>query len=229
VLNADVFYAIFLFNTKRDRDAIEVENLIEFDVQEEAPDDEPSAEAEIKDNEIEENLTPVEIIRNDREKDLAPAEAVADVDSSHSPQISKRLQKIYARAAKSLKNLSISTGNLDKEVIKTYKDIEVTAHKDALPEIHRFKSKIKGLLSCLANGERRGKIEPIQVNAGNKQLYSLRISDGDRLIIEILSGNLIGGVEKVYILAAEGHYNSSLKGRAVRDPATGIQIPDWNE
>ena len=88
----------------------------------------------------------------------------------------------------------------------TYQDIHVTALPAALSEIEEYKVKVQGLLSSLANGEVRGRLEPLDQKQYPK-VYSLRLTKGDRLVFRVTAGDTNDGVRAVEILSAKGHYD----------------------
>lgn len=87
------------------------------------------------------------------------------------------------------------------ETPKSYKDVMVLA-PSALHEKIKKNIKIQGLISCLANGELRANCEKLKAD---KNLYSMRLSQKDRLVFRILERD-VKGVKSLEILSVEGHY-----------------------
>lgn len=124
------------------------------------------------------------------------------------------MQKLYDRAVAKL-NHPVSQPVRVGEKAKTFEDVRVFADPDSVSEIKDQEFKIKYLISCLANGEARGRFEKL---SGYKNVFSMRLTKGDRFVFEILEGDMLRGIRALRILAAKNHYEG-LDGRVSRRAA----------
>lgn len=130
------------------------------------------------------------------------------------PSLSKRTLREIERAKKKQSQPSFSS-SAEKTSYRTFRDITVLVDPDAESEVKACSYKVKNLLSSLANGEgRRGNLKLLQ---GQDDLYSMRITRSDRLVLRILEGNLKTGIKRLQILCAKGHYSALSGARLSRD------------
>lgn len=138
--------------------------------------------------------------------------------------ISKRHERYIARAQKKEEQM-LKEGSFKKtsRTTKTFEDVAVLALPDALVDVlGEHEIKIQGLISSLANGERRGRLEPLK----GTNAWSVRLTKGVRVIFEILEGHPQKGVTKIKILAANKEHYEDLNKLV---SATKIPvIVDWN-
>lgn len=119
--------------------------------------------------------------------------------------ISKRLQKFYKQAEKRRQEASPLKGQpVQEEKWRSYKDVKIFASsKVECDLIGENQTRIQSLLSALANKEMRGRFKSLK---GHKNLYAMRITQGDRLVFEILEGDIMNGIKAIKIISATGHY-----------------------
>lgn len=104
---------------------------------------------------------------------------------------------------------------------KTYKDIRIYLHSGVEKDLKgSYLTKIKRLLTALANGEKRAKFEYLK--GALKGYCSMRITKGERLVFSIREGDMTTGVTSVKLIAASGHYETS---PPLTDTATLYQWP----
>lgn len=139
-----------------------------------------------------------------REEILIPQ--TEKVEAYTPPPLSKRMQRLFDREEKQRKRQMKASEFFTKESERspTYKDVSVVAVPGLETDIRKHELRIQMLISALANGERRGHFEPLSNMDG---LFSMRISEGDRLVFKITEGGMEKGVRGIKILSAKGHYN----------------------
>lgn len=124
-----------------------------------------------------------------------------------STEIPKKLQRYLDRAKiREKKKLTEQSTSFNQEIKpKTYKDVRVELSYAAQADFNgEHAYKIKNLISALANGDtKRGRFKQLK---GYENLYSMRLTQGDRLIFKITKGNLKNGVTGLEIISAKGHY-----------------------
>lgn len=122
------------------------------------------------------------------------------------PELTKRAKRLIARAEKARERKKISLqSNGQKKVVKTYKDVMVSALPKIVDELrgHPLLFKIKGHLSHLANGDKnRGKFEKL---AGYDNVWSTRLDKGNRLVFQA-EWNKEGRLKEAKIISVDGHY-----------------------
>jgi Txe/YoeB family toxin of Txe-Axe toxin-antitoxin module len=130
-------------------------------------------------------------------------------ETYQAPIIPKKQQKRDARNARMEEQIKRADEEARKAMLthqpmlKTYRDITVTALPDAIGEITENEIKVQRLITMLANGEtKRGKFEHLEDG-----LYSMRITKQDRLVFRITGGDLKNGITAIQIIEAKGHYN----------------------
>ncbi|MBP6985610.1 MAG: sel1 repeat family protein, partial [Alphaproteobacteria bacterium] len=136
----------------------------------------------------------------------------------------KKLKKALERAKANADIFKIKSASNDKQVQKTYEDVTVVSAPDAMKNITlATELKIKGLITALANGEARGQIHPLK---GYDNTYSMKITKGDRLVFELLEGDMEKGVTKIRILIAQTHYEKLENKQTF--PTKSVPV-EWNE
>ena len=114
----------------------------------------------------------------------------------------KKKKRTIVEARENLKK-PVFANSINYERPRTYNDVKVQTLKAAAKEIDENLFKVQYCLSCLANGDhRRARFESLK---GYDNLYSMRITQKDRLIFRITDGNIYDGVRGISILAASQH------------------------
>lgn len=124
------------------------------------------------------------------------------------PEPSKAFLKMLKRAQKQKRSVKDFESERQTQNLN-FSNVTIHAHEEAVPEIRFFSHKVKGLLSCLANAEtNRADFEEL---TNHKGVYSMRLTQTDRLVFTIDAGNTKTGVTSVKILSAKGHYKTLKK------------------
>lgn len=168
------------------------------------------------------------------ERDEAPSEGGAAAAASRSavqeidpkPVMRKKMLRRIMRAKKTEATAFDRKRNSETYRERNYKDLSIKcASQKVLQDILGHELRIQGLLSALANGVRAGHFETL---TGYEKRCSMRITCGDRLVFDILEGgiNAPGGIKKVLIISASGHYDE----RDMKATAGDAELPvSWSD
>ncbi len=201
--NAEICYAEFL----RQMNRLEESNQYNEDIEEEDSSEDTDV---LEENKHSESSSP----EDDRSITVSPptrtpaAPPVAHKSAVKLVKISKaekKLKKTLARSVKAkLEILKVTGTDQSERLQKTYKDVSVECAPGAMDDItEATELKIMGLITALANGEKRGQFHDLK---GYENTYAMNLTKGDRFVFEILEGNMEKGVTKIRILIAKTHY-----------------------
>lgn len=150
------------------------------------------------------------------------AAAAAQIDVEGTKKYQRMLARVKAAQERASKD---APGLFTQKAEKTYRDVEVLcASNDVQHQINQHKLRIQGLLTSLANG-----IRAAQFKRRNGGYFSMRITQSERLIFDILEGNIdaSGGVRKIVIVSAEGHFDDR-DGKGKADDSKFVSV-DWSD
>lgn len=217
VPDAEIFYAKFLEDQKDYDQASEFLAIHDAQLNESEQENEGGTSSSDEESpEKEDSPLGIEAVsKEDIKQSLSPTMTeetlVVKKVTKKEKKFLQKLKKAYERAQKRREEqklkmeFSLTSERFQKP--KSYEDVIVVASPSLHEDIatHKHKIKIQGLISHLANGESRGRFE--QLKGYEDIIYSMRITQQDRLVFKILEGNMVQGVKKIHILAVEGHYN----------------------